>query len=65
MLLQAARRVEAAFAAEDEALLRDSLAKLKTYCVIRGVLPLTGVLVIVGVVLTLGGALLSLIALVH
>ena len=65
LLLQAARRVEAAFAAEDEALLRDSLAKLKTYCVIQGVLLLTGVLAIAGVVLALACVLLPLIALVH
>ncbi len=54
LLFQAARRIDTAFATDDEVLLRESLAKLKTYFVIQGVLLLIYLAIVVGVVL-LGG----------
>ena len=53
VLFQAAGRIDSAFTTENEALLRESLAKLKTYFVIQGVLLL--IYLIAAVVFLLGG----------
>lgn len=54
VLFQAASRIDSAFVTQDEALLRESLAKLKTYFVIQGVLLLIYLAIVVVFVL-LGG----------
>ena len=54
LLFQAAGRIETAFATEDEMSLRESLAKLKTFFVIQGVLLLIYIAIAVGAIL-LGG----------
>lgn len=54
VLFQAASRIDSAFVTQDEALLRESLAKLKTYFVIQGVLLLIYLAIVVAFVL-LGG----------
>lgn len=51
LLFQAAERIERAFAIADEMLLREALAKLKTFFVIQGVLLLVYLAVAVGSVL--------------
>lgn len=60
LLFQAAGRVDAAFATQDEVHLRESLAKLKTFFVVQGVL----LLVYLGfiVVFVLMGGLAALAA---
>ncbi|MDE0659309.1 MAG: hypothetical protein F4029_02500 [Gammaproteobacteria bacterium] len=50
LLFQAAGRIELAFATDDEMSLRESLAKLKTFFVIQGVLLLIYLAVVVGAV---------------
>lgn len=54
VLFQAASRIDSAFVTQDEMLLRESLAKLKTYFVIQGVLLLIYLAIVVAFVL-LGG----------
>ena len=54
LLFQAAGRIDTAFATEDEMSLRESLAKLKTFFVIQGVLLLIYIAIAVGAIL-LGG----------
>ena len=62
LLFQAAGRIEVAFATADEMSLRESLAKLKTFFVIQGVLLLIYLAVAVGAVLLGGLAFLDTVA---
>ena len=59
LLFQAAGRVDTAFATDDEALLRESLAKLKTFFVIQGVMLLIYLVFVVGALLFGGLASLA------
>ncbi|MCY3840305.1 MAG: DUF5362 family protein [Gammaproteobacteria bacterium] len=55
LLFQAAGRVDVAFATEDEVLLRESLAKLKTFFLVQGVLVLIYLGIVVALAAHMGG----------